>query len=77
MTLNNEPIENDDLPETFANFFKNKVNNIVQEQLIVDSVYNGKRKIVGADAHFMSVEKVIEAVNSMKNKNCEGYDRIP
>ena len=77
MTLNNIEIDNDELPETFANFFKNKVDNIVHEQQIDDTVYNGRRKIVCSDSHFMSIEKITEAVNSLQNKNCEGYDRIP
>ena len=40
MTINELPIENSELPEVFANFFLNKVNTIVREQQIVDTVHN-------------------------------------
>ena len=41
------------------------------------NVYNGTRKLVVADSDFMSPLEIIECVNQLKLKNCEGYDRIP
>ena len=77
MSLDNVPINETDLPETFAKFFKNKVQKIVDEQKISDSVYNGKRKIWTTDHHFMSLNNIIAAVKTLKSKTCEGHDRIP
>ena len=77
MTINNLPIESKDLPEVFADFFLNKVNSIVNQQHISDTVHNGHRKIWTVDHHFMSIDKIVEAVKSLKNKKCEGHDRIP
>ena len=77
MTLNNHEVPNLELPDTFANFFKNKVDSIVNEQVIDDSVHNGHRKLWTTDHHFMSIENIVDAVLSMKNKNCKGHDWIP
>ena len=77
MTFNNIEIANCDLPDYFAKFFKDKVADIVEEQQINDSVYNGKRKICCSDLHFMTIDNIVEAVKSLKNKNSEGHDRIP
>ena len=77
MTINNLPIESKELPEVFADFFLNKVNSIVNQQHISDTVHNGHRKIWTVDHHFMSIDKIVEAVKSLKNKKCEGHDRIP
>ena len=78
MTLNDNPIQFADLPDVFADFFHEKVNKIVHDQHIADTVHNGHRKIWTVDHHFMSIEKILLAVKSLKqNKLCEGYDRIP
>ena len=77
MTLNDVTIDSADLPDAFANYFKNKVSNIVTEQVIDDLVHNGQRKIWTTDHHFMSLNNIQEAVKSLKNKQCEGHDRIP
>ena len=78
MKLNNITVENNDLPDAFANHFINKVNAIVNEQIVDDTVHNGHRKLWTVDHHFMSIDKIVEAVKSLKtNKTCEGYDRIP
>jgi exonuclease III len=77
MNVQNIEILNPELPDAFADFFEAKVNNIVNEQLITDSVHNGHRKLWTTDHHFMSIENIVEAVLSMKNKPCEGHDRIP
>ena len=46
MFLNNTQINSDDLSDTFADFFKNKVQNIVNNQVIDDQIYNGKKKLM-------------------------------
>ena len=77
MTLENIPIDKSDLPDAFANFFKNKINDIVNQSSINPNVYNGTRKINARDVDFMNENDVLDAVYSLKLKNSEGYDRIP
>ena len=77
MFENDEVIDKEKLPDTFAIFFQNKVKNIVNSQVINDQCYNGERKIVTQNNDFMTENDVLEAVKSLKTKNCEGYDRIP
>ena len=77
MTLNNELIDLKDLPDTFAQFFQNKVSSIVNAQSIDQNVYNGITKLVTAEHDFMTESDVLKAVISLKNKTSEGHDRIP
>ena len=77
LTLDNTVINEDDIPDVFASFFKNKITNIVNESRININVYNGTQKMVINDRNFMTENNVIKAIMSLKCKNCEGYDRIP
>ena len=77
MSFNNQEIPPSELPDVFAKFFKSKVQSIVDEQVVNDSVYNGKRKIWTTDHHFMSLNNIITVVKTLKDKKCEGHDRIP
>ena len=55
MTLNGVSINPSELPDAFASFFENKVQLIVNDQTIDDSVHNGTRKMWTTDHHFMSM----------------------
>jgi hypothetical protein len=77
MFKDNINIKNEDLPDEFANFFKSKVDDIVNAQIINNDVYNGTQKLTPTDLDFMQESDVETAINSLKNKNCEGHDRIP
>lgn len=77
MTLNNTIIESDNLPDTFAMYFNKKIFNIVNAQVIEDSVHNGIRKLWTTDHHFMSLNNILKAIKTLKKKNCEGHDRKP
>ena len=77
MFKDNINIKNEDLPDEFANFFKSKVDNIVNAQIIKNDVFNGTQKLTPTDLDFMQESDVETAINSLKNKNCEGHDRIP
>ena len=77
MYLNNTKIENNLLPDAFAEFFKSKVETIVNEQVISDTVYNGVRKLHSNQANFMTELEIIKVVKTLKPKNSEGHDRIP
>ena len=50
-----------------------KINNIN----IKNDIYNGKCKLIVANRDFMTRSDVWECMSQLKNKKCEGYDRIP
>ena len=77
LTFNSIVIQNENLPDTFADFFSNKVKNIVNECNIDENVYNGTRKIDATNENFMTPSNIVKAIKSLKIKNCEGFDRIP
>ena len=70
MLSNNIEIPKKDLPEAFAEMFIRKVKSIVDEQVISETVYNGKRKINCTETNFMTEQNILKAVKSMKIKNC-------
>ena len=77
MFHNNTEITRADLPDAFAIHFRDKVALIVSENKVDDNVYNGKQKIKDNCMNFMTPNNVIDAIKTIKIKNCEGYDRIP
>ena len=77
MYRNNNLIDPDNLSDEFANFFKDKVQNIVNNLQIDNNVYNGTRKLYCENEDFMDENDVLIAMKSLKIKNCEGHDRIP
>ena len=50
MTFNNTKIPNKELPDAFADLFISKVQTIVDEQVISNSVYNGTKKSIAQKA---------------------------
>ena len=77
MYLNNIKIPNIILAQKFADFFENKVKTIISEVEISNDVYNGKQKMFSQNAMFMTTQNIIKCFDSIKNKNSEGFDRIP
>ena len=77
LTLNNLPVNPPETADTFALFFMDKVDTIVRECSVDEDVYNGMQKVNSNCQNFMTKENIITAINSLKVKNCEGYDRIP
>ena len=77
MSLNDNLIKNNDLPEAFANFFENKITQITSNTQISNNVYNGTKKVDHPNSFFMTDTDIRECLNNIKIKNCEGYDRIP
>ena len=75
--MNSLPVAPHDLPDTFAEFFSTKVTNITSNCQINDNVYNGSRKINCDTSNFITSSNIINAIKSLKSKNCEGFDRIP
>ena len=70
-------IEPQNLPDEFASFFKDKVQNVVNNLVIDDNVYNGTRKINAENEDFMTENDVLIVMENLKTKNCEGHDRLP
>ena len=70
-------VDETEVPDAFASFFKNKIVNLVNESRINCNVYNGSCKVAAEEKNFMSEANVMEAIKSLTIKNCEGYDRIP
>jgi hypothetical protein len=77
MFHSNIKIDQNLLPDTFADCFESKVRKIVNEQTISASVYNGRKKIDVIDCNFMRRFEITKAIKTLKAKNCEGHDRIP
>ena len=64
MSFNNQQVNPNNLPDTFAQFFQNKVQSIINEQTIDQNVYNGKLKLNAPEQDFMTESDVITAINS-------------
>ena len=77
MFKDGQKIDTDELPDAFLNYFKSKVDQITQESNIDPNVYNGRQKINAGNFNFMNQINVMEAIQSIKFKNTEGYDPIP
>ena len=77
MSDNGTGISPIDLSDAFAEFFDKKVKSIVDTCRVDENVYNGTKKVRGLESNFMTTRNVCDALNSIKIKNCEGYDRIP
>jgi hypothetical protein len=63
--------------DSFAKFFHNKINIIKRTCDIKNAVYNGNRKILVDNRFFMCESDIIECLDSVEPKNCEGFDRMP
>ena len=59
-------LREENLPDKFAEFFKSKVENIVREQTVNDSVFNGTQKIISTELDFMKESDVLKAMNTLK-----------
>ena len=77
MKQNGVEIEESQLAEHFAEFFSSKIKTLVDNANLNPNVYNGTVRVHSLEKNFMTEEKIIEAVKSLKMKNCEGSDRLP
>lgn len=66
-----------DIAEGFADFFKEKVDTIIQETLIDQNVFNGSKKVDVAAQNFFTEENVRNAFVNLKDKSSYGIDNIP
>ena len=77
MSINNKTINNKELPTEFAKFFLNKIKSITENVPVIPTVYNGNSKVTYPNSFFMDENDIIESLQNIKTKNCEGFDRIP
>ena len=70
-------IDENGLHDSFGDYFNEKINNLVSNVSVDDSVYNGIRRVRAVEKNFMREEDVLECVLDLKIKNTEGMDRIP
>ena len=69
MIFNGNRITGAEISECFAEFFDKKVLGIVESTKVDQGVYNGRRKIHAEDGIFMTSERIIECVKSLKINN--------
>lgn len=77
MHINGAKINNNKLPDAFANNFTNKVKTLAQTCPVHEDVYNGTNKLMVLDRFFMDQDAVKECLLSLNKKKSEGFDRIP
>ena len=78
MTLAGLPVTADQRAQKFAEFFHQKVSiNVNNATVNSNAVYNGKCKMIVQNRNFMTKNDVMECMSTLKDKKCEGYDRIP
>ena len=75
--LNGIPIPDENVADTFARYFDDKIKKIGQETKIDDGVYNGIKCVESYNKMFMDPESIKECMLTLKQKNSEGLDRIP
>ena len=59
-------IEEDMIPESFAEHFSNKISNLLTDIAIDANVYNGPSKMTCENMSFMTSENILRAVQSIK-----------
>ena len=78
MSLGGVPVADSDLADAFASHFDSKVRtNVSLARVDPNGVYNGKCQLIVQDRIFMDKADVEECIDMLKNKKCEGFDRIP
>ena len=78
MTLEGVPVAGSDLADAFAGHFNTKIkSNVSLARVDPNGVYNGKCQLMVQDRFFMDKANIEECIDMLKNKKCEGFDRIP
>ena len=77
LTRNGQTVIECEAANVFAGYFYDKVGEIKSNTMINNYVYNGMNKLLVVDRFFMTENDIIECIDSLKPKNCEGFDRIP
>ena len=75
---NGQKVDRENIPSTFADYFNEKVQNIVNEtQIDPNNVHNSKRKLTAPSEHFMQIDHVRTAVKSQKLKTAKNTLESP
>ena len=77
MFLKGVAVSGDKIADSFAEFFDEKVKNLVEKTRVDPGVHNGTQKLESGDFDFMTRDNVYKCIKQLKTKNSEGYDRIP
>jgi hypothetical protein len=78
MLYNSQELETDEsLAQSFADFFKQKVENITKSATVKQNVFNGEKKVDPDSENFFTEEKVKEVMKILKDKSSYGLDNIP
>ena len=77
MFKNAVEVDENEIPESFAEYFASKISSLMVNIAIDPNVYNGNRRITSTEENFMTSQNILRAVQSIKMKNAEGGDRIP
>ena len=77
ITETGKMISGDDRPQAFADYFEDKVKNIVNATLIPNNPDLGTNKVTTSSTPFLSYETVLSTMKSLRGKKCFGYDNVP
>ena len=77
LTLGGRAVAVNEVANSFAKHFSDKVKSFVRTSNVDANVYNGRNKLIVVNRNFMKKLDVKECLNSLPNKKCEGFDRIP
>ena len=70
-------VHQDEVANAFASYFDNKIKNVLEEVTIDENVYNGRKLVDTSDKFFMTEPEILQCMKTLKNKNSEGFDRVP
>ena len=65
------------MAQGFADFFKQKVEDITKGTTVKQNVFNGEKKVDAESENFFTEEKVEKVMKSLKDKSSYGSDNIP
>ena len=78
LTLGGGPVAPGDIANSFARHFSDKIKmNVNKTNVNMNTVYNGKCKLLVQNRNFMLESDVKECMLALPRKKCEGFDRIP
>ena len=78
LTLGGIKVDPGEIAGAFAKHFSAKVRlNVAKTKVDTAGVYNGKCKLIVQSRNFMTENDVKLCLSELKNKKCEGFDRIP
>jgi hypothetical protein len=78
MLYNGQELETDEsMAQGFADFFKQKVEDITKSTTVKQDVFNGEKKVDAESENFFTEERVKEVMKTLKDKSSYRSDNIP